>query len=212
MKLHPLVFLLVATVTSCDRDHFAPPAKPPAVGSAERVGRDLGAQFSEEVLPESAKQYQHTPRSGDTPILIAHDSPPMDKEAIGPFSYLGAAREFQSICGFSPPKWVESVKGSYDVSLHSGEFVSQTHLECKIDSGRIDELTTLIAQAYLERWPDRPPLKWVFRQPDPSGLKYWTAYIWVKEGRMRLYDVTIGLDSSGKMRVFNTRGPDGWDR
>ena len=111
-------------------------ASPPGQASSSKSTRP----FSKEVLPGNLSDFAKPVGEGQTPRTIVHDTPPMDREARGFYSDLGAANEFKAICGFELSEWVEPINGRYYITVNGSIFVSQASLKYKIDPNQRDEL------------------------------------------------------------------------
>ena len=172
----------------------------------------LEDSFSKDVLLGNRERFQSQIGDEIDPRKLAHDTPSMEKEARGPYSYQGAAREFKDICGIAMPDWVQPIEGEYSVGKISGKFVSQAHLLFKIDPMKIPELQHSILQAYPRRWPKALPLVPIQVPSDSNGISYWGIQYQIIENGQYLYNVSVALDSNGGIRISNTRGSTDWDQ
>jgi hypothetical protein len=203
--IRTLGILGLALIVGCGRQAVQEPAEKatlvPKGKAIKPVSPDsLTQRFSTDVLP-SGKEFLARPvRPGDAPIVLAHDTPLMDQVARGPFSFIGAAREFNAISGVPIPDWVSPESGHYRVGHRSDGFVCQSSLSYRIDPSRRDELIQLVKDAFRKH---RSKELVLFREGDTRvmGAKQ-------VDGGIRLYDMTIVIGDDGIIRLFNTRGPE----
>jgi hypothetical protein len=187
----------------------------PATGTSKTPAtteEDSPRSLSKEVLPGSKARFANPVGEGQMPRTLAHDTPSMKEEARGQYSYLGAANKFKRICGFKMPEWVEPTEGEYYITKHGERFVSQASLKYKTDPVHIDALKAMVSKAYSKRWPEKVPLAINLSQPDPTGPAYWQTSYHILGKNYDSSSVTIGGDSEGSISVFNTIGPEDWDR
>jgi hypothetical protein len=212
--LATITVCLVSGIGSCRHERTngskaANPTERETVKSSESQRGDTSVRHSTEVLPESQSLLERKVRTGDTPITIAHATPPLENDAQGPYSYLGAAREFETICGIAMPGWVEPVAGDYSVSRQGKHFLAWSRLTYRIDPSRCNELIQSINDGYKRIRGSAP--HW-FRVGDPttgpSGVQMGEKLL---DGIIRVYDIKIQIVDDGTIKLFNIRGPDDSD-
>ena len=196
--------ILLVTLVSCGSKEVAP-VQP--ASNSEAIGR----LQSKNVLPGNQERFLQQSGQTTDPVILAHDTPSLNQEARGPYSFLGAAKEFSSICGLVMPDWVLPIEGEYNVGKISGEFVSQARLEFKIDPLRRDELIGMITEGTAIRRIGIPRLIFGSQQIENQAPARFTSYAVIVNSK-RSDKITIGLFSDGTVKLSNKRGPEGWDQ
>lgn len=203
------VLVSLAGLSSCGKERTADvPGQTPTPGNAS-ANPGVGSTYTKEVLPGSTHWLNREITHTDAPIVVAHDVPRMDREAAGPYSYLGAEREFETICGFPLPSWIEPVSGEYSVSLRSqtrNAWVSHALIHYQTDPARREELANLISGAYSRRWPERAPLQWFLEKPPSVAPEHMAMGFRILDGSNRLFDVRIIMHADGRVSISNARG------
>lgn len=163
---------------------------------------------SMEVLPGDKEIFSRPVEPGQMPRTLIHDSPLMNRQSWGNYSYNGAAKAFRTICGFNPPDWVEPLKGTFSVSIRRSGSVVQSLLEFKIDPARRSELEKLIVESNAREFPQRWPVIFYSDSsiPDSSG-----AYIDFKADGKEKESMAVRIDEKGVVTLRASRGPVGWD-
>lgn len=200
------LFLLSWSLLSCDNKEISPSVSVPEAGEKTEP---IPERFrSMDVLPGSKEDMARYVKPGETPRLLAHDVAPLDKEARGAYSYLGAARVFKSICGFDLPEWVEPLKGSYSVDIRRRGPVRHSNVEYKIDPARRSELERLIVEASKSAFPQRHQITFV---PSSSLVGARVGPVaFESDGKVK-ESMAVRLEADGKVVLRASRGPVGWD-
>ncbi len=211
MKSQSLLCLLLLPwiLLSCGKKEDSSIAKENSSGG--EAGQDIAPlssrHQSKKLPPGSQEDYDRYVKAGGGPS-IAHDNPPLDREATGVYSSLGAARVFRSICGFDIPEWVEPLKGNYFVDIRRHGPVRQSWLEYKIDPARRTELEKLITEANAREFPQRHPVKF-YSGSNPAVSS--GAYIDFKSDGKVKESMAVRIDEEGIVTLRASRGPAGWD-
>jgi hypothetical protein len=214
MRSNLLPFLLVLSwgLVSCDKTKDPFPSKENSSGA--KAGQGIVPQSSrhqsKEVLPKSREVFERNVRPGQMRRTLVHDTPSMDKDSLGNYSYLGAAREFKAICGFDLPDWVEPREGNFTVSVKRSGPVRHSWLEYQIDPARRAELEKLITEANAREFLQRHPVKF-YSGSDPAVSS--GAYIDFKpDGKVKeSMAMAVSIDDKGTVTLRASRGPVGWD-
>jgi hypothetical protein len=126
MKKRFLIYLTATCVFSgCDQTPPGPVSSKVPEKKHDSIEPDLTRTFSKELLPRNKADAEKLAEEGQPPSSLAHDTPLMDKKDSGYYSYLGAANEFEAICTFDLPVWVEPVEGRYYIIKH-GKYLNGT--------------------------------------------------------------------------------------
>jgi hypothetical protein len=206
-----LIFLVAAFILSgCDQPQPAIDTSKISKKSAPTTNTPSLPSHSKEVLPGSQARFATPAGEGEIPNTLIHDTPPMDKKAHGQYSYLGAANEFTSICGFEMPEWVQATEGEYYITKHGKNFISQAQIQYVIDPARLDELAGLIVENVAKQRPNLYAITFSMQpipgKPDAKSAGY---EIKTESGRVDAYSMVLFAD--GNITLSNTRGPKGWD-
>jgi hypothetical protein len=210
MKTDLLPFLLLFSwgLVSCGKTKDPSPLKENSSGAGEDIAPLSSRYQSKEVLPGSREVFERDVRPGQTRRTLAHATPSMDKDSLGNYSYLGAAREFKAICGFDLPDWVEPREGNFTVSVKRSGPVRHSWLEYQIDPARRAELEKLITEANAREFLQRHPVKF-YSGSDPAVSS--GAYIDFKPDGKVKESMAVSIDDKGTVTLRASRGPVGWD-
>lgn len=185
---------------------------PPSSSSAEvtsSLGAEIPSQYeSLEVLPGDKAVFDRPVDPGQMPRTLVHDTPSMDKQSWGNYSYLGAAKAFKAICGFTPPEWVKPLTGTFYVSLRKSGTVVQSVLEFQIDPEKRTDLEKLIVEANAREFPQRLPVIFYSGSNPPVSSG---AYIDFKADGKVKESMAVAIDEKGTVTLRASRGPVGWD-
>ncbi len=178
--------------------------QPPAWATTQHHSKEpLMDRYSIDVLPANAEMLKRPITPNNPARILAQDTPTLDREASGPYSYLGAAREFKYCTGADMPDWVKPVEGRYTVSKRAPGFLCNTKLVYEVDSARYSELQRLITEGIARRWPEMEgTLGWY---PNSSKTGYRAGFAIPASYDTWKIDLSLGL-RDGKLHISSHRG------
>jgi hypothetical protein len=207
MKSYSLFYLLLLSygLVSCDKKEASSST---AASRSEEKEAPIPIKFQSKKLPPGSQEhYDRSVKAGGSPS-IAHDIPPLHREARGVYSTLGAAKEFKALCGFDLPGWVEPLKGNFNISMRKSGAVRQSILEYKIDPTRRAELEKRIAEANAREFPQRYPVIFVQSSSQP-GARVGSIGV-IPNGKVK-ESMAVRIEEGGTVVLIASRGPVGWD-
>jgi hypothetical protein len=202
--------LLLCCVDSCDKrsvSNSGPTTNPVEV--IADAGEPIPLKYgSMEVLPGDKALFNRPVAPGQTARRLIHDTPSIDTQSSGNYSYLGAAKAFKAICGFNPPDWLEPINGRFSVSIRKDGPVVQSVFEFKINPEMRLELEQLIIEANARQFPQRRPITFFPSSTSPGRR---VGYIDFFPNAELKEAMAVTLEENGTVTLRASRGPLGWD-